>query len=219
MERALKMRVEPEKINEERVKTAFSLVKKDIEILKKEILDQKEDILDIKKEIKLILTSISEKRENKNFLKSSIGNKGVVNNQQQSTTINNQRSTTNPPKRGVFDTSGLQEVLQEVDQVIAQKVQSLTDREFSVFAAIVENEAEGLESTYTGLADRLNLSESTVRGVANRILTKGLPVVKSRFLHRKASLALSPDLKEVYTLKKLLFLRQHSLDQKTLDTY
>lgn len=219
MEKALKIEVETEKIDEERVKTAFSLVKKDIEILKKEILDQKEGILEIKKEIKLILTSISEKKEDTNFLKSSIGNKGVVNSQQQSTTVNNQQSTINQPKKRGFDTSGLQGALQDVDHAIAQKLQNLTDREFSMFVAIVENESEGLESTYTSLADRLGLSESTIRGVANRILTKGLPIVKTRFLHRKSSLTLSPDLKDVYTLKKLLFLRQHSLDQKTLDTY
>ena len=219
MEDTIKTSMEPEKTNEEKIKTAFSLVKEDIKDIKKELLVQKREFSEIKKRIEVILNDISEKKENKDFLKSSIGNEGVVNNQQQSTVVNNQQPTINTLKKGVFDASGIQEALQEVDQVIAHKVQSLTDREFSVFAAIVENEAEALESTYTSLADRLGLSESTVRGVANRILTKGLPVVKSRFLHKKASLALSHDLKEVYTLKKLLFLRQHSLDQKTLSIY
>src|SRR3989338_7121001 len=125
MEDTIKNSMEPEKTNEEKIKTAFSLVKEDIKDIKKELLEQKREFSEIKKRIEVILNDISEKKENKDFLKSSIGNEGVVNNQQQSTVVNNQQPTINTLKKGVFDASGIQEALQEVDQVIAHKVQSL----------------------------------------------------------------------------------------------
>jgi len=196
---------------EERIKNSFKNVKEDIESIKSGLNSQKEEIIGLKSEIKNISSIILEIKDNLDFFKKiSIGNKGVINDQQQSSTINNnakQQSSTE---------QHLKSTLSKLSQTLTSAFQSLTDREFSVFTAIFELESSLPEVTYSDLAQKLGISEPTVRNMVNQLITKKMPLQKIRFFNRKVSLSIAKDLHDLNLLSKLIELRQNPHNQKTL---
>ncbi len=142
---------------------------------------------------------------------SSTGNKGASNNHQQSTINNHQQSTTNHQQ-----STEAKKAIETLERDLAISFKMLTDREFSVFMAISELSGQHGETTYTQVANILNLTETSIRGAVNRIISKNLPVNKERIFNGKTSLFLRKDFKELNLLNKLIRLRQHPTDQKTL---
>src|SRR3989344_3517487 len=147
---------------DEKLRESFKRVKDDIIELKISLNNEKDELNSIKTEMKEIKGLISEIKDNLLiFKKSSIGNDGVINNHQQSSTIinNHQQPTISLQAKKSFA---------DLKQTLTFAFKSLTDREFSVFLALVELENALPEVTYTELADRLKISEPTVRNVVNR---------------------------------------------------
>jgi predicted nucleic acid-binding Zn-ribbon protein len=193
--------------SEEKIKQSFQKVKEDINDLNKALEGQKNDLKDLKLKIDEIYNFISKIKEDLDtFKKSSIGNEGVINDQQQSTTINNAKQTT----------TNNQQQTTEVSLQVTQALKRLTDREFSVLVAMVELERQLPEITYTDLATKLKISEPTVRNVINALISKKIPIQKNRFFNKKVSLLVNPSLKTPSFLEKLVQLRNSSQNQKTL---
>ena len=195
---------------DEKLRESFKRVKDDIIELKISLNNEKDELNSIKTEMKEIKGLISEIKDNLLiFKKSSIGNDGVINNHQQSSTIinNHQQPTISLQAKKSFA---------DLKQTLTFAFKSLTDREFSVFLALVELENALPEVTYTELADRLKISEPTVRNVVNRLISKNLPLEKVRFFNKKVSLSLSKDFKKSDLLAELISLRQNPHSQTTL---
>ena len=210
---------EDETFFREKIRSSFSNVKNDIFSIGNQVKDieretnaQKKDISEINSKLETLNTSIKEiKGILESFNEDSTGNDGVINNHQQSTINNHQQSTINNQHLNISSTD-----LKELEKGFSQLFKNLTDREFSVFMAIFELEKQLNEANYTQIANRLNLTETTVRGTVNRLLSKNLPVRKERLFNGKTSLSLKKDFHDLNLLQKLIRLRQNPSDQKTL---
>jgi len=62
-------------------------------------------------------------------------------------------------------------------------------------------------SDYKAIAERLNLSESSIRDYVGGILSKGVPVEKQRVNNKTIHLKISENLKKIATLPTILQLR------------
>ena len=151
-----------ENYDENKVKIAFSSVKKDI-------LDLKFEIEQIKRELLEIRTILSSKYE------SSKGNEGVQATSSQHphnilTTLKHKNTLENLDKN-----------LKSLDTDIRDLILSLTDREFLVFTAIYQQEDEVKRPiTYEELSSKLKLSQSHIRGCIGGLLSKEAPIIKKR---------------------------------------
>lgn len=208
----------------ENIKKSFNKVKEDINDIKEINLTNKTEINEIKDKISLLNEKIGNlellfKNEAKNTtfsLKSSIGNKGVVNDQQQSTMINNnQQSTTMSNLQQPSTISSSENAGNLLDPQFVKRIRDLTDREYSLFIKIYELNSLKEEISYSELANQLKLTEGTIRGVVTRIIAKGLPLIKERFFNKKSSLFIDPDFFKPFLLPELMKLRYSSM-QKTL---
>ncbi len=119
------------------------------------------------------------------------------------------KTTTNTNKTLTSLLSGLKEEL-------TKTLTSLTDREISTLLAIYDIESEGLDVSYSHLAQKLKLSENTIRVIIMSLLNKNAPVTKERYFNRKVFLSLNKEFKELNLLQKLLVIRNSNKDQKTL---
>ncbi len=194
---------------EEKLRQSFQKVKEDIMEAKTAINSQKDDFNSLKSKIDEIYTVIFKiKEEIIVFKKSSTGNNGVNNNQQQSTTINNSKQSTANNQQSTHQP--------ELPLQLTQTFKQLTDREFSVFMAMIELEQQLPEITYADLANKLKISEPTIRNVINSLISKKIPIQKNRFFNKKVSLLVNPSLKTTPFLEKIIQLRNNPQNQKTL---
>ncbi|MBT3262082.1 sigma-70 family RNA polymerase sigma factor [Candidatus Woesearchaeota archaeon] len=205
----------------EKLRSSFSNVKNDIHNLTNELSNinllinsQEKDILTLKSNIQSISKDITEiKVFLQNFNKVPLEMKGSVNNLQQSSTINNEQQSSTMIPKTAQNTS--QNTISGIREDIQKQFSTLTDREFSAFIAIIELEKQFGEVNYSQLANHLNLTEGTVRGAINRIISKGLPVTKERVFNGKTSLFINKAFHDVGLLNKLIQLRQNPTDQTT----
>ncbi len=207
----------------ENIKKSFFKVKEDIETIERETKGNTCDISKINKKMNEIYEKIDKIDQfiektgkiDDIFFKSSIGNKGVVNDQQQSTMINNDQQCQTMPNNDQRSTT-VSKQFALLDQTFVKKVRELTDREFSVFIKVYELNATNEEVHFTDLANHLKITEGTVRGSVSRIISKGLPLVKERFFNKKSSLFIDPALFNPQLLPEIINIRGIST-QKTLD--
>lgn len=134
------------------------------------------------------------------------------NNFNQTTPINptfNTQSSENPSQTLTSMITGLKEEL-------TRTLTSLTDREISLLLAIHDLNSENLDTSYSHIAQKLKLSENTIRVIVMSLLNKKAPIIKERFFNRKVSLSLKQEFQDLKLLHKLLALRNSTKDQKTL---
>src|SRR3989344_4753451 len=208
-------------IFKENVKKSFLKAKEDISNIENQFKELKElfskqnkDILALSEKIEYFFKENSKKEDKIDFFNSSIGNKGVVNNRQQST-VNHQQSSTMQSNEQQW-ISDDQAINNNQHQTLTFRFKTLTDREFSVFLAIYELEKQLSEVTYADLANKLSLTETTIRSCVNRLVSKQLPLTKERFFNKKTTLTIDKNFKELSLLNKLINIRSNNSDQKSL---
>ena len=219
----------------EKVRNSFSNAKNDIARLENSLLNlktsvesNKEDISTFNSKIDSLNKGIAEIKDIlSTFKEISTGNNGV--HQQSSTMINNdQQSTSNAKQYQSMPNNARQPISREIPSNLPKKTlqaleldfemqfRSLTDREFSVFMTILELEKQGHVVNFPLVANHLNVTETTVRGVANRLISKGLPVKKERHFNGKTSLLIKEAFHDLNLLNNLVRLRGNPSDQRTL---
>ena len=204
------MAVDNESNVEENVRKSFLKVKNDMDSLKNELSRKNEAIERLERKLDVFLRKSQEIRGNSPFFDVSIGNKGVDNRQQQTTTDNSrQHWTEDQPEE-------LPEENTDFDQKIAFRFKSLTERGFSMFLAIYELGREIGEVTYTDLANKLNLTESTIRTHIHSLVNKKLPILKRKFVDRKAYLSIDGKFNSAEIIAKIIKLRQDPSTQTKL---
>ncbi len=100
------------------------------------------------------------------------------------------------------------EVLDTLDNIkkeIRLKFKRLTPQEMLVFSTLysLEEDFETNEITYKQIAQRLKLSESSIRDYINRLIIKGIPVIKTRQNNKTITLSISQDLKQIANLSTI----------------
>lgn len=104
------------------------------------------------------------------------------------------------------------EILDSLDTIkreIRLKFKRLTPQEMQVFSTLYALEEQNFEEiTYKILAQRLGLTESSIRDYITKLISKGIPVVKVRQNNKTITLAISKDLQKIATLATIIKLRE-----------
>jgi hypothetical protein len=138
----------------------------------------------------------------------SIGNEGVptdrqTNQQTNQQTQNPQKSLENP----IEDAAEILDSLDSLKKEIRLKFKNLTDQEWAVFSLIYQLDEEGKEIDYRVLAQRLNLTESSIRDYVGKLINKGIPISKIKVNNKQIHLSISKNLKKIAPLSVLIQLR------------
>jgi hypothetical protein len=147
----------------------------------------------------------------------SIGNGGVPTDKQtnrqtnQQTDNDTERFAQPMPIDPIDEFQRAQEVLDSLDNIkksLRLKFKRLTPQEMLVFSTLYTFEDQNIdEITYKLLANNLNLSESSIRDYTNKLINKGIPIIKIRQNNKKIALRIAPDLKNITTLATINQLR------------
>jgi len=153
----------------------------------------------------------------------SIGNKGVPTDRQTDQQTDNpthsstDNLTQNPLKlsqipiqnntHSILNPSLVLSQLDSIKKEIRLKIKRLTNQEMLIFSSIYQFEDQGETIDYSFLSSKLKLSESSIRDYTQRIITKGLPLVKQKINNKRIILHISPDLKKLASLNTLINLR------------
>jgi len=153
--------------------------------------------------------------------KSSIGNQGVSTDRQthrqtdrhiikRTKTPQFQDSSTlnQLPQKTLNNASEILESLDNLKKDLRLKFKRLTPQEMLIFSLIYQLEEQGNTVDYALLSSHKNLSQSSVRDHVNKLISKGIPVVKEKINNKKIILNISPDLKKIASLSTIVRLRE-----------
>jgi chromosome segregation ATPase len=138
----------------------------------------------------------------------STGNGGVPTDRQ--THQQTDRHTENVHQKAQNPIENAAEILDSLDSLkreIRLKFKRLTEREWIVFSTIYQLEEEGEFADYKVIAQRLNLTESSIRDYVGRLLQKGIPLTKVKINNKQIQLSISKNLKKIASLSTILQLR------------
>jgi len=141
----------------------------------------------------------------------SIGNEGVPTNKQ-----TNQQTLQQMNNKGeksidqkIFDASEILNSLDSLRKEIRLKFKTMTQQEMLVFSTIYQLEEhypEGVE--YSQIALKLKLSPSSIRDYTQKLISKGIPLVKEKVNNKKILLKISSELKKIASLQTIIQLRE-----------
>jgi len=98
--------------------------------------------------------------------------------------------------------------LDNIKKGIRLKFKRLTPQEMLVFSVLYNLEEQKIdEITYKTLANKIKLSESSIRDYINKLINKGVPIEKTRQNNKTIILNISQDLKNIATLAAIQDLR------------
>ena len=118
----------------------------------------------------------------------------------------------NPPKtlkQHILDATEILDSLDNLRKEVRLKFKAITNQEMLVFSTIYELEqtySEGVE--YDQIALKLKLSPSSIRDYVQRLLAKGVPILKTKVNNKKVFLKISNELKKIATLDTIIKLRE-----------
>jgi len=145
----------------------------------------------------------------------STGNRGVPTDKPTDKPTNQQTDQhieNYPETRFLNEFQKATQILDSLDSIkkeIRLKFKRLTQQEMLVFSSIYTLQEQGFEEiTYKIIANNLNLSQSSIRDYINKIIQKGIPIVKLRRDNKKITLSISPDLQNIANLSTIIKLRE-----------
>lgn len=209
------------------IKEAFSKIKYEMNLLKQEIQSISSKINEIEKrqlsQQNLSNTSITTDIPTENttvpqeirgskqdFFNISTGNKGVPTDKPTNRQTNQQTDTyvENRPFLALEKAKEALDSLDTIKKEIRLKFKRLTNKEMMIFSTIYSLEERGIEEiTYKLLANNLNLTESSIRDYTNRLVSKGIPLEKTRINNKQISLKISSEFQRIASLQTVLRLR------------
>ena len=142
----------------------------------------------------------------------STGNEGVSTDRQtdrqtHKQTQNEHKITENSPDNSFDNALEMLESLDSIKKEIRLQFKRLTEQELLIFSTIYQIEEEQGYANYKFLAERLNLTESSVRDYVGRLIKKGIPVEKKKVNNKQIKLFISQNLKKITPLSTILQLR------------
>ena len=140
---------------------------------------------------------------------SSIGNEGVSTDRQTDTSTDTSTHNSHLKQENKHpDPSIILGQLDSLKKDIRLKIKRLTNQELLVFSAIYQLENEQKTVDYSLISRNLNLSESSIRDYVQRMINKGMPIIKEKINNKRIVLRISEDLKKLASLNTLLELRE-----------
>jgi len=148
----------------------------------------------------------------------SIGNQGVPTDRQ--TNQQTDRQTQNPfenksqfpvnsenkEKSPIDEAAEFLDSLDNIKKEIRLKFKRLTEKELGVFSTLYQIISEKGHSDYRELAERLNLTESSIRDYIGKLIKKEIPVEKIRLNNKNIQLKISENLMKIASLSTILHL-------------
>jgi len=140
----------------------------------------------------------------------SIGNKGVPTDRQtnQQTVKSAGFKEEKSINQKIFDASEILNSLDSLRKEIRLKFKTMTQQEMLVFSTIYQLEEQSQEGVeYDQIATKLRLSPSSIRDYTQRLISKGIPLIKEKVNNKKILLRISPELKKIASLQTIIQLR------------
>lgn len=97
--------------------------------------------------------------------------------------------------------------LDNLKKEIRLQFKRLTEQEILIFSTIYQIEEEDGYANYRKIAEKLNLTESSVRDYVGRLIQKGIPLEKKKINNKQIHLFISQHLKKIAPLSTILQLR------------
>jgi len=146
---------------------------------------------------------------NSQNLSISKGNQGVQTNKQTiRQTDKKEIIIKNIRKNTVDDAVDILSSLDSVRKRLRLDFKSLTDQEWLVFSTLYTLEEENSDVNYRIIANKLSLTESSIRDYIARLIKKGIPINKKKVNNKNIYLSVSENLKKVAPLHQILELRE-----------
>ena len=138
----------------------------------------------------------------------STGNEGVPTDKQTDKQTDIQHQISSKIEENSIDNAA--EILNSLDNMkkeIRLKFKRLTDQELLVFSTLYQFDEEVGHTNYKTIAQKLGLTESSIRDYIGRLIKKGIPVEKKRINNKIILLSVSQNLKKIASLSTILQLR------------
>ena len=145
---------------------------------------------------------------NPQILPLSTGNEGVPTDRQ--TDRQTDQQTHYEPKIQENSVDNAVKILDSLDSLkkeIRLKFKRLTDQEWLIFSTIYQIDEQQGYSDYKVLAEKLKLTESSIRDYVGRLIKKGIPIEKTKMNNKTIHLSISQNLKKIASLPTIIQLR------------
>jgi DNA-binding MarR family transcriptional regulator len=225
-------------MKDDQIKDAFKRAKNDIDFLGSEISQIKQEIREIKHFLDEFATSTIRQINTTHSVTStdnsthpqeieglkasnssiSTGNEGASTDRQTDRQTDNstQKIGEIPQKtqelnieQNIQKASDILGSLDQLKKEIRLKFKLITPQEMSVFSTIYQLEEQKQQpTTYQEIAQKLGLSQSSIRDYTQRMINKGIPIKKQKIGNKKIVLSISKELKKIATLNTILQLRE-----------
>ena len=225
-------------MKDDQIKDAFKRAKNDIDFLGSEISQIKQEIREIKHFLDEFATSTIRQINTTHSVTStdnsthpqeieglkasnssiSTGNEGASTDRQTDRQTDNstQKIGEIPQKtqelnieQNIQKVSDILGSLDQLKKEIRLKFKLITPQEMSVFSTIYQLEEQKQQpTTYQEIAQKLGLSQSSIRDYTQRMINKGIPIKKQKIGNKKIVLSISKELKKIATLNTILQLRE-----------
>ena len=141
----------------------------------------------------------------------STGNQGVSTDRQTDRQtdkyVQNNSEKENFVENSIDNAVKILESLDSIKKDIRLKFKRLTEQEILVFSTLYQIEEEAGFADYKTLAERLNLTESSIRDYIGRLIKKQIPIEKVKINNKQIQLKISNNLKKIASLSTILQLR------------
>ena len=98
--------------------------------------------------------------------------------------------------------------LDDIKKDLRLKIKKLTKQEMAVLTSIYSLEEQGLIVDYSLLAEKLSLTESSIRDYIQRLIKKDIPIEKLKENNKKIILSISQNFKKIASLSTINHLRR-----------
>jgi chromosome segregation ATPase len=136
------------------------------------------------------------------------GNEGVQ------SAVFQQISSTNSQKTDKIDkishlehVSSILNSLDVIKKELRIQFKHLTSQEMAIFSCIYNLEEQGFVVDYSLVSQKMSLSESSIRDYTQKIIKKGIPIIKTKENNKKILLSIDKNLKKIASLQTILTLR------------
>jgi DNA polymerase I-like protein with 3'-5' exonuclease and polymerase domains len=146
--------------------------------------------------------TLTQKTQNHSFISNEEKPINIIKNSQ-----NMQISEKNDKITKIEQISQILDSFDSLKKEIRQNFKHLTNQEMAVFSLIYELENQGFIVDYPILAQKTGLSESSIRDYTQKIIKKGIPLLKFKENNKKIILRISSELKKIASLQTISALR------------
>ena len=123
-------------------------------------------------------------------------------------THNSSKNSEKSINEHLFEASEVLASLDNIKKQIRLKFKAVTNQEMLVFSTIYQLEEQDQQPPdYKTIALKLGLSQGSIRDYVQKMLAKGIPILKTKYNNKKICLSISTELRKLATLDTLIRLR------------